>query len=116
MPNNQSLKVAPARDPHAAKAKQDGAKTLLDHFMQYIKPKYLNGLNSIGRAQSGNGFMTAKNAPLNIPALFGHAYDPAQRIRPGDPATQLRDMTKRIGMVERIHNTYVPGRGVKLAD
>jgi hypothetical protein len=113
---NQSLKVSPARNAPAAVAKQKKAENLLDHFLKYIKPKYLNGQNSIGRAQSGNGFMTAKNASLNIPALFGHAYDPAQRIRPGDPATQLRDMTKRIGMVERIHNTYVPGRGVKLAD
>jgi hypothetical protein len=114
--SNPSLKVAPARDPHAAKAKQEGAKTLLDHFMQYIKPKYLNGANPIGRAQVSKGFGSAKNAALNFQALIGRPYEPSHRMRPGDPATQLRDVVDRLGMVERIHNTYVPGRGVKLAD
>ena len=113
---NKSLKVAPAKSPVAAQAKAKEANNLLDYFMKFIKPKYLNGQNPIGRAQSGNGFNVSKNAALNMQSLIGHPYDPKQRIRPGDPMTTLRDATKRIGMVERIHNTYVPGRGVKLAD
>lgn len=114
--SNQSLKVNPARNAPAAKAKKDEAKTLLDHFMKYIKPKYLGGQNPIGRAQSGYGFTVTKNAPLNIPALLGRPYDPGMRVKPGDPSMQLKDVVRQIGMVERIHNTYVPGRGVKLAD
>ena len=113
---NQSLKVSPARNAPAAAAKQKKAENLLDHFMRFLKPKYLNGQNPIGRAQSGNGFNVSKNAALNMQSLLGNPYDPKQRIRPGDPMTTLRDATKRIGMIERIHNTYVPGRGVKLAD
>lgn len=113
---NQSLKVSPKRDPVAAVAKQKKAENLLDHFMRFLKPKYLDGKNPIGRAQSGNGFNVSKNAALNMQSLLGNPYDPKQRIRPGDPMTTLRDMSKRLGMVERIHNTYVPGRGVKLAD
>jgi hypothetical protein len=39
---NQSLKVSPKRDPVAAVAKQKKAENLLDHFMRFIKPKYLS--------------------------------------------------------------------------
>jgi hypothetical protein len=46
---------------------------------------------------------------MNVP------YDPELRIKKGDPATDLRATTSRIGMIERIHNTYLKPR-VKLAD
>jgi hypothetical protein len=47
---------------------------------------------------------------MNVP------YDPELRIRKKDPAAELRANNARIGQIERIHNTYVAGRGVKLAD
>jgi hypothetical protein len=37
------------------------------------------------------------------------------RIRKGDPAHVLREITEGIGRTERIHNTYLQPR-VKLAD
>lgn len=49
---NVSLKVNPARNPSAAKARQEGAKTLLDHFLKYINPKYISGANPIARTQT----------------------------------------------------------------
>lgn len=115
MPNN-NLKVTTSRSPSAAVSRKDSANDALTHLLKYISPKYLNGKNPIARAQTGYGFLPAKNAALNMGALLGQPYDPKTRIRPGDPAVQLRDIVKEIGLIERIHNTYVPGRGVKLAD
>jgi hypothetical protein len=115
MPNNQSLKVNPAKSPAAAKAKQDGAKALLDHFLQYIKPKYLSGQNAVARTQTSHGFNVTKNAALNLGKLFGKDYDPRLRIRPNDPMTQQRQLVERIGLSERIYNNYYNPR-VKLAD
>lgn len=111
-----NLKIKTAKDPRAAKAREDGAKTLLDHFKSWLKPKYLNGKNPVSRAHTGHGFRPAKNASLNFTTLLGRPYDARMRIRPSDPQQQLRQFNNNLGLIERIHNTYVPGRGVKLAD
>ena len=113
MPNH-SLKIS--KDPGSARRKQEEAKSLLDHLKSWMKPKYLDGKNPIGRAHTGHGFRPAKNASLNFTSLLGRPYDPQMRIRPGDPQQQLRQFSNNLGLIERIHNTYVPGRGVKLAD
>lgn len=94
--------------------KQDKNKFI--ELLRIIKAKYLDGKNPIGRTQSGHGFFPTKNAALNIGHLLGQPYDSQLRIRRGDPANQLRNLTRSIGLTERIHNTYIPGRGVKLAD
>lgn len=112
---NPSLKVNPARSPSAAKARQEGAQTLLDHFLQYIKPKYISGQNPIASTQTRHGFTPTKNAALNFGKMMGIPYDPAMRVRPGDPLTQLKDMTSKVGTTERIYNNYYQPR-VKLAD
>lgn len=80
-----------------------------------LKIAYVTGQNTIGRTMTRWGFLPSKNAALNYGSLFGNPYDPAQRIRPGDPAQQLRILTSKIGQIERITNTYGKPR-VKLAD
>jgi hypothetical protein len=112
---NVNLKVNPARNPSAAKARQEGARTLLDHFLKYINPKYISGTNPIARTQTAHGFSPTKNAALNFGKLMGVPYDPATRVRPGDPLTQLKATTSKIGTTERIYNNYYQPR-VKLAD
>ena len=91
-------------------------KTGFQRFLDNLKIGYINGKNPIARAQSGNGFFTAKNASLNLPRLLMNVpYDPELRIRKKDPAAQLRANSARIGQIERIHNTYFRPI-VKLAD
>lgn len=92
-------------------------KNLIDNILDNLKirPKYWGGTNPIGKVQAGHGFFPTKNAALNMGSMMNIPYDPEMRIRKDDPATQLRNMTRSIGLVERIHNSYVPGR-VKLAD
>jgi hypothetical protein len=90
-------------------------KNVLQRFLDNLKIGYLNGQNSIARAHTTHGFLTAKNASLNFGRLMGVPYDNELRIRPNDPAQQLRQVTSGIGRIERIHNTYLKPR-VKLAD
>jgi hypothetical protein len=91
-------------------------KNAFQKFMDLLKIKYLNGQNPIGRMQSSYGFTPSSNAALNLGKLLINVpYDPETRIRKGDPQKELRANNSRIGQIERIHNTYVPGR-VKLAD
>lgn len=90
-------------------------KNVLQRFLDNLKIGYLNGQNPIARAHTAHGFMTAKNASLNFGRLMGVPYDNELRIRPNDPAQQLRQVTSGIGRVERIHNTYLKPK-VKLAD
>lgn len=87
----------------------------LVQLLRNLKIKYLNGQNPMGRAQVSHGFSPAKNAALNLGRVMGAAYDPEMRIRPKDPQQQLRSFNSRLGMTERIHNTYIQPR-VKLAD
>jgi hypothetical protein len=112
---NPSLKVNPARSPSAAVLKQEKGQNLLDHFLKYINPKYISGTNPIARTQTAHGFTPTKNAALNFGKLMGVPYDPATRVRPGDPLTQLKATTSKIGTTERIYNNYYQPR-VKLAD
>jgi hypothetical protein len=90
-------------------------KNVLQRFLDNLKIGYLNGQNSIARAHTQHGFLTAKNASLNFGRLMGVPYDNELRIRPKDPAAQLRQVTSGVGRIERIHNTYLKPR-VKLAD
>lgn len=87
----------------------------LVELLRNLKIKYLNGQNPMGRAQVSHGFNPAKNASLNLSRIMGAAYDPEMRIRPKDPQQELRAFNSRLGMTERIHNTYIQPR-VKLAD
>jgi len=87
----------------------------LVELLRNLKIKYLNGQNPMGRAQVSHGFNPAKNASLNLGRMIGAAYDPEMRIRPKDPQQELRAFNSRLGMTERIHNTYIQPR-VKLAD
>jgi len=112
---NPSLKVNPARSPSAAVAKQEKGQNLLDHFLKYINPKYISGTNPIARTQTSHGFNPTKNAALNFGKALGVPYDPAMRVKPGDPLTQLRSMTSKVGLTERIYNNYYQPR-IKLAD
>jgi hypothetical protein len=91
-------------------------KNAFQEFMSLLKIKYWNGHNPIGRMQSSYGFTPSSNAALNLGKLLINVpYDPETRIRKGDPQKELRANNLRIGQIERIHNTYSPGR-VKLAD
>lgn len=94
--------------------RQQPDSTIIE-LLKNLKIKYLNGQNPMGRAQVSHGFNPAKNAALNLGRMMGAAYDPEMRIRPGDPQQELRALNSRIGMTERIHNTYIQPR-VKLAD
>lgn len=87
----------------------------LVELLRNLKIKYLNGQNPMGRAQVSHGFNPSKNAALNLGRMMGAAYDPEMRIRPKDPQQELRAFNSRLGMTERIHNTYIQPR-VKLAD
>jgi hypothetical protein len=92
-------------------------RNALERFLDNLKIKYTDGKNPIGRAQTTHGFSPTKNAALNFTKLLMNVpYDPELRIRKKDPAAELRANNARIGQIERIHNTYVAGRGVKLAD
>lgn len=91
------------------------SKNKLQELMSYMKIKYLDGKNPMGRAMTQHGFFTSKNAALNIGKMMSVPYDPQMRIRKNDPAAELRANTARIGQVERIHNVYLNPR-VKLAD
>ena len=98
------------------KVNKKDTRNPIQKFLMDLKIGYVNGQNPIARAQTAHGFLTAKNASLNFPRLLMNVpYDPELRIRKGDPATDLRANTSRIGMIERIHNTYLKPR-VKLAD
>ena len=90
-------------------------KSDFERFMSMLKIKYLNGHNTLGRAQTSHGFFPTKNAALNFGSLLKIPYDPEMRIRKGDPAPKLREISEGIGRIERIHNTYLQPR-VKLAD
>jgi hypothetical protein len=90
-------------------------KNAFERFLDNLKIGYINGQNPIARAHTQHGFLTSKNASLNIGRLMGIPYDNELRIRPNDPAAQLRQVTSGIGRIERIHNTYLKPR-VKLAD
>jgi len=46
---------------------------------------------------------------INVP------YDPETRIKKDSPMMQNRRIVDNIGMIERIHNTYLKPR-IKLAD
>ena len=97
------------------KLKAPKKQNAFEQFMSKLKIKYLDGKNPLGRAQTGHGFFPTKNAALNIGHLMRIPYDPEMRIRKGDPAHDLRQVTEGIGRIERIHNTYLQPR-VKLAD
>ena len=90
-------------------------RNALEQLMSKLKIKYLDGKNPLGRAQTGHGFFPTKNASLNFGSLLKIPYDPEMRIRKGNPAHELRQVTEGIGRIERIHNTYFQPR-VKLAD
>ena len=98
-----------------SKLKAPRKRNALEQFMSKLKIKYLDGRNPLGRAQSCHGFFPTKNAALNIGTLMKIPYDPEMRIRKGNPAHKLREITSGIGRIERIHNTYLQPR-VKLAD
>ncbi len=100
--------------PNTSERKKKDKNWLLS-ILKDVKTKYLDGKNPVGRAQTGYGFGPSKNAALNIGRMMNIPYDRELRIRKGDPQQELRAFNNRMGMIERIHNTYVPGK-VKLAD
>ena len=88
----------------------------LQEMLSYLKIKYLDGKNPMGRAMTTHGFNPSKNAALNLGKLMLKVpYDPEMRIRKNDPQQELRANNSRIGQIERIHNVYLNPR-VKLAD
>jgi hypothetical protein len=106
----QAPKIIPVKPKPTIKE-----RNAFERFMDNLKIKYVNGQNPLGRAQTGHGFFPTKNAALNFGSLLKIPYDPEMRIRKGDPAHVLREITEGIGRTERIHNTYLQPR-VKLAD
>lgn len=95
--------------------KKKKEKNQFEKLLDNLKIKYLDGKNPIGRTMTGYGFLPSKNVALNIGRMMGVPYDRELHIRKNDPANTLRNMTRSIGGVERIHNTYLTPR-VKLAD
>lgn len=96
-------------------------KNPVKEFISNLKIGYISGQNAIGRAHTGYGFLPAKNVALNLGRMINRVpVDPEMMVqtkRNGvpDPLVQLRNMTRTIGGVERIHNAYIKPR-VKLAD
>jgi len=89
--------------------------TIVD-LLKLLKLKYIDGQGANDRVQSRFGFLPTKNAATNFGALMSNSpVDKSMLIRKGDPADQLRQMTRSIGQIERINNVYIPSR-VKLAD
>jgi len=85
-------------------------------LLKLLKLKYLDGQNTLGRAQVTHGMFPTKNAATNFGALMTNSpVDRDTLIRKNDPANNLRQLTSGVGRLERIHNTYIPSR-VKLAD
>ena len=97
--------MAPKRPP----------KNAFQRFLDQLKVGYYTGQNSFARSQTSHGFNVSKNAALNIGKILGHDYDPRLRIRPKDPMMENRQLIQRIGLNERIFNTYYKPR-IKLAD
>jgi len=91
-------------------------KNVIQEMLSWMKIKYLDGKNPMGRALTTHGFNPSKNVALNLgKALMNIPYDPQMRIRKNDPQQELRANNSRIGQIERIHNVYLNPR-VKLAD
>jgi len=91
-------------------------KNAFQRFLDNLKIGYINGQNPIARAQTAHGFTPSKNAALNLGKLLINVpYDPETRIKKDSPMMQNRRIVDNIGMIERIHNTYLKPR-IKLAD
>ena len=91
-------------------------KSPIERLLENLKIKYATGQNTLGRVQTGYGYYPTKNASLNISSLItGSPVDNKLLIRKKDPAAELRNMTRQVGLTERLYNSYWQPR-VKLAD